>query len=595
MGNNVDPVNEPNNGKPRILFTTACSPFPTYGFDEPLMDVFTNRLTKGQDIFTATGHFHFAPLHTIAQNLNASSVVLEAPTFEMFEKELTEGDFEFLGITCNIVHMEKIFKMCRLARRVAPDTKIILGGYGIQCLTEEFDTEEELLELADYISHGEGIAYMRNLLGEPADTPMMESHPTCSTIPRYMQWAKDAGLLGDDTGQTTRRTPGGLSFLTSGVGCPNLCEFCSTSHFYQGKYIEISDAEHLYEGLKRNARQGADQTMIFDEDFFQPEKRAKVEELGRLIQADEEFGLNGQLGYFTFGSIESLSQFTTEELLLNGLQTVWIGVESLFCDLKKRQGKDVEDLFAKLHDAGISTVGSWIAGWDYHDRQNIIEDREFFMSLRPCYTQISQLLPIPETALWDRLKEEGRLFDDVPWKDFHFYGGAYRFKNFRRNELLFFIEEMHTKLFEYAGPSIGRIFEVNMNGYEFCKRSEHPQLRDQMSGSFKRTARDLSALIPTILAFAPNGFVRRHYKEQFERYLDLFGSQDEELKERGEMILKIAAGYKEDQSSFPPKSGKEMDILPKRYEYADDKHELIMKSEIPYRVTYPTLAEAAAG
>ncbi len=593
MDSNANSVNGSNNSKPSILLSTACSPFPTYGFDEPIMDVFTNRLTKGQDIFTSTGHFHFPPLHTIAQNLRAPSVVLEAPTFEMFEKELTRGDYEFLGITCNIVHMEKIFKMCRLVRRVSPDTKIILGGYGIQCLTEEFESDDELREIADYISHGEGIAFMRRLLGEPEDEPIMESHPTCSTVPRYVQWARESGLFGDESDQNTQRRQGGLSFLTSGVGCPNLCEFCSTSHFFQGKYIEISDAATLYEGLKRNAQQGAGQTMIFDEDFFQPEKRAKVEELGRLIRKDEEYGLNGSLGYFTFGSIESLSQFTPEELLLNGLQTVWIGVESLFCDLKKRQGRDVEEMFANLHNAGISTVGSWIAGWDYHDRQNIIEDREFFISLRPCQTQISQLLPIPETALWDRLKEEGRLFDDVPWQDFHFYGGAYRFKNFRRNELLFFIEDMHEKLYEYAGPTGGRIFEVNMNGYEFCMRSNHPQLREQMAERFKRMSSELSAIVPTIIAFAPNGFVRRHYKNQMERYLDLFGPQDENQKARGEMLLQIAAGYKKDQTSLPPKGRPEMEILPKRYEYANDTHELIMRNERPFCVTYPTLEETA--
>jgi hypothetical protein len=203
------------------------------------------------------------------------------------------------------------------------------------------------------------------------------------------------------------------------------------------------------------------------------------------------------------------------------------------------------------------------------------------------------LLPIPETALWDRLKEEGRLFDDVPWRDFHFYGGAYRFKNFRKNELLFFIEDMHKKLYEYAGPSGGRIFEVNMNGYEFCMRSKHPQLREQMAERFKRMSSELSAIIPTVIAFAPNGFVRRHYKDQMERYLDLFGPQNENQKARGEMLLQIAAGYKKDQTSLPPKSRPEMEILPKRYEYANDMHKLIVRGEKPYRVTYPTLEGTA--
>src|SRR3990170_1049289 len=149
--------------KPKVLFTSAPGPFDSYGFDEPIFDVFTNRLTKGQDIFTLSGHFHMPPLHTIAQNIDSPSVVLEFPTMDGFAKELREGDYDYVGISCNIAHMEKIFQMGRKVREVSPKTKVILGGYGIQCLNEVLKDDSELKEIADYICHGEGIRYIRQL------------------------------------------------------------------------------------------------------------------------------------------------------------------------------------------------------------------------------------------------------------------------------------------------------------------------------------------------------------------------------------------------------------------------------------------------
>src|SRR3990170_2342490 len=171
---------------PRVLLSSAAAPFSNYGFDEPILDVNMNRLTKGQGIFTGKGHFHFPPLHTIAQNIDADSVVLEVPTMDIFREEL-KNDYEFLGISCNVVHMERIFEMCRETRKVSPKTKIILGGYGVQCLYEVFKEDNELSEVADYVCHGEGITFMRRLLGEkPNGRETIEFSPTCSAAPKFL-------------------------------------------------------------------------------------------------------------------------------------------------------------------------------------------------------------------------------------------------------------------------------------------------------------------------------------------------------------------------------------------------------------------------
>lgn len=556
--------------KPKILFTSAYGPFDNYGFNEPIFDVFTNRLTKGQDIFTLSGHFHIPPLHTVAQNIDHASVVLETPTLEGFEKELKEGDYDYVGITCNVVHMEKIFKMGRRVRELSPKTKVVLGGYGIQCLNEVFSSDAELKEVADYTCHGEGVRFMRKILGEEPLTNFREDLPSCNISPRWLPTLSLAPLT--------------MSFLTSGLGCPNLCEFCSTSHFYDGEYVELSGAKQLFEGMKLHANNGKI-SMIWDEDF--PQKKDKFETLAKLIQEDDEYGLR-RLFYFTFGSIKALSEYSPEELLMSGLGIVWIGIESLFSGLEKRQGSDVRTVFNDLHDAGIYTVGSWIGGWDFHDRVNIQEDREFFLSLRPVFSQLSQLLPVPETALWERLKEEGRLHDDVPWKDFHFYGGAYKYKNFERHEILYFLQDMHTRLYDYAGPSLMRMLEYAMNGYEFCKKSRQKVLNEQKSEFFQMLSWVLYSMIPPCRAYAPNGFVRARINDLDQRYRRVFGAPNQTQIGIGEYSLKQATEYKKRYDKDPEGVKGETDYtIPKRYLYGADKFERMAKGMKPYIKSFP--------
>lgn len=558
--------------QPRILLTSACSPFPSYGYDEPLMDVFTNRLTKGQDLFTIRGHFHFPPLHTIAQNISAESVVLEAPTWEMFEAELARG-YEFVGITCNIVHMETIFKMCRRVRALAPQTRIILGGYGVQCLSQMCSGQADVHAVADFVCRSEGIAFVRQVLGEPLGGPVREELPSCLPKPVWMP------ELPSEMPQV------GLSFLTSGLGCPNLCEFCSTSQFFNGRYLEVSDADTLFTGLVRNSRRHKF-TMMWDEDFFR--RPAKARRLLELMQQEREWGLR-HTWFVTFGSVEALSRFTPDELLMMGVGGVWIGVESLFSDLKKRQGQDVRELFAALHRAGIFTIGSWVAGWDFHDRHNIIDDREFFLGLQPTFTQLSELLAVPETTLWSRLEEEGRLYDDVAWADYHFYGDVFRFKNFERYELLHFLEDMHTRMYQQNGPSSMRLFEVMLNGYVHCRDSAHVTLREDKAPHFLMMAQAMRLMLEVVIAFAPNGFVRRRAQQLAARYEAIVGPMDELQKQIGTYLVGCAREYVKERAEGKPDA---FELLPKRYEYRADKAERSARGESPYRVSYPTRAPA---
>lgn len=534
-----------------------------------LFDIAGDRLTRDQDIFTQTNHAHFQALHFIAQNIEAPCVVLEHPLPDDLIEELMHG-YDYVGINFTMVNIVRTFEMCELIKKTAPNTKIVLGGYGTSCFNTIFNSDEEILQYADYVCHGEGVSFFRQLLGDALDAPIK-------------QMAGPTGASGFSW-LDPYPSDGGLSCIISGLGCPNMCEFCSTSHYYGGEFIEVSNADQMFEGMKQcwRSHPGAvGEIAIFDENLYKD--KDKVAQLGKRIREDEEFGLS-KMAHFGFGSIEDLSGYdVVEDLVLNGVGTIWIGVESLYSDLVKRQGRDTKEVFDDLHAHGITTVGSWIGGWDFHTKENIGPDLEYFMSCKSTQSQLLPLFPIPGTTLFERLKEEGRLDQANQAKSyFGRTAGVEEWrKNFTEAEIGLIVESAHNKLYQENGPTIMRQLRVNLNGYTFCKNSSHPALRDHRADYHKTICTNKYPFIKACEFFAPNAKVKADIAQIREEYIEAFGqpSTAEEIRSdyiflKGSLskILSVIGQHPPEEEPF------------RRYTYDKmDKGE----AEMPYQVEYP--------
>jgi hypothetical protein len=214
---------------PNVLLTGIIGPHGNLHFD-----LAGDRLTRDQDIFTLKSHFHYVALHFIAQNLSSPCVVLEHPELEDFEAELRKG-YDFVGINFTMVNITKMIQMCDAVRRVAPGTQIVLGGYGTSCFNTIFKGNTEIHKLADHVCYGEGVTFLRRLLGEPLDTPITQPvGPRGATgLPWLEPYPKGSG-----------------GHIVSGLGCQNMCEFCSTAAYYGGAALaaparQLQQRRHL--------------------------------------------------------------------------------------------------------------------------------------------------------------------------------------------------------------------------------------------------------------------------------------------------------------------------------------------------------------
>ncbi len=521
------------------------------------------RLTRGQDIFTLQEHAHSYPLHILAQNVDLPSVVLEWPSLEGLKKELEGARYDYVCITFMSRDLNKLRTMSELIREYSPQSKIVIGGYGVVCMIE--DVEREFQDTYDYICREEGVSFMRKLLKENIDKPI------CCRLPQG----------GSTIPWLSTRSRGNVGALLAGLGCTNRCPFCITSFYTKGNYVPVMNVDQLYKGMVKYWETNPFTTSvnIYGENFLDYEE--DVKKLGQLIRDDTNFGLK-KLNYFTFGSINAVCKFDPEELLLNGLDTVWIGVESLYADLEKLNGYNVKEVFQSMNDIGIKTIGSWMCGLDTQDQHNIAKDEDFLISLNPSFQQISILTD--EASMPWASKHKKNSERSYPWENFHLYGKTFEPKNFTYEQLLDRIENVYGKMYQVNGPSIMRMLKTNINGYKFCKKSKHTLLRNDKTHFFKQRVDAYSPLLKACIEFAPSARVKNLLIELESEIVDLFGTFTIRQKEFNELILRKAIQEHELKESSKP-SIKKDDF--RRYVYPSGTKSRFRKK--PYIVTYPDL------
>jgi len=503
--------------KPTVLLTTAYGPH-ELGWGEDMYDMFTSRLSRGQGIFSITSHSHCFGLYLIAENMSCPTTVLENPHWDEFEAEL-EREYDYIGFQLKSIHTDKIADMVALARKRSPRSKIVIGGYGVSTLHDPVPGDERgsanfILANSDYLCREEGVQFMRRILDdEPVDRPITQYHlPFCGISIKALK-------------RRYLRFP----IVLVSLGCPNACNFCNTSAFFHHKKIYVADPEQTYDFMKNYARcLRSDNlvTTLFDEDIFQ--NAEYVRELGRLIRSDRK---TWKFRWSSFGSIRALSQFEPEELRDCGVGTVWVGVESIVCDDPQRAGKDylpkrlgdVERIISGLHNNGIMTIGSVILGFDFHTPENIERDIDYFVKLKPTFYQIGPLTPCPGTALYERIKEEERLYYDYQWKDFHLWkNDVFKLHNFKPNEISKYFDLAHKKLVEENGPSVLSAMEVFLNGYQSLE-GESDEFHQEKRRNLGRMASLLHGTMEPLMRYGPSEAAKARADELDRRYHEIMG------------------------------------------------------------------------
>ena len=457
---------------------------PKYG-DAPSVgyELLYSQVTRAQGLFSPrTVNVHFA-LDYIAENLEAPAMVLQYPSKRELIKELKKG-YEYVGVSFIMAVIHKMKETVALIRKHSPGSKIVLGGYGTVL------KDEVLKPYADYICREEGVEFFRRLLGEPA-IPMPYKHPL------IVSWLKVFGWRVSGTGK-----------IFAGLGCPNGCDFCCTSHFFSRKHIRLlPTGRDIHNVVERYL--DLDPSLVFlilDEDFLLNKRRA-MEFRECVLQGDRRPSI------FAFSSIKAISQYTVEEILEMGIDGFWIGYEGTRSNYAKQQGRPVDELFTELREHGITILASMIVGFDYQTREIVAQELEGLLRLRPALGQYLIYGPVPGTPFHERIIRENLLQDVYTSDKDLFYRRADGFRTMIKHPTLSpeQIEDIQRWCFEQdfqrLGPSIYRVLETRFLGYLKLRDSPNHVLRQKA----EYYANELRYSYPVFLAgriLGPNAAVR---------------------------------------------------------------------------------------
>ncbi|MGI9101224.1 MAG: B12-binding domain-containing radical SAM protein [Terriglobales bacterium] len=459
----------PKGTKARVLLTSVFGP---YARDDEFgsrsinpMELYHNQVTRAQGSFSLRMFHRSWGIMMIQHNISAPCTVLDFPTLADFERELTTGHYDVVGISSIIPNIGKVREMCRIARKLSPDSKIVVGGHVAAIPGLEWMID------CDSIVKGEGISWMRQYLGEDANAPIQ--HPPILSGLRM----RVMGIRVHESKRSTAAT------IIPSVGCPMGCNFCTTSAFFGGKgkwtnFYETGD--ELFEVMvKAEAALQTRSFFIMDENFLLNKKRA-MQLLDRMKQEGKSWAL------YVFSSANAIRKYTMQELVELGVSWLWMGLESPQSGYTKLDGTDTLSLTRELRQHGIKLLGSTIVGMEHHTPENIRDEVEYAISHGTDFHQFMLYTPIPGTPLHKQMSEEGRMLD-VDLADIH---GQFKF-NFQhpaisRDDSQKFLDWAFRRDFERNGPSIYRICQTMLQGWQRYKNSPDLRVRDRFQWEMKQ-------------------------------------------------------------------------------------------------------------
>lgn len=191
-------------------------------------------------------------------------------------------------------------------------------------------------------------------------------------------------------------------------GCPYPCEFCSVSTA-NGTTMRFRPADEVIAELRTLGK-----LVLFADDNVMIHGAHSKELFSKMVPLRKHW--IGQCSLAAVRRIENVKLMAE-----SGCKGLFIGFESVDEETVKFTGKrqnkpgQYKEIIEMLHEHGISTWGSFVFGFDTDDKEVFDRTVEFGIDVKLTMALFALLTPYPGTALYRRLKSEGRLTDERWW------------------------------------------------------------------------------------------------------------------------------------------------------------------------------------
>jgi radical SAM superfamily enzyme YgiQ (UPF0313 family) len=238
-------------------------------------------------------------------------------------------------------------------------------------------------------------------------------------------------------------------------GCPMDCDFCSVSTFNGLRYRRRPPCDVLDE------LETIPQKLIFfvDDNIIGYGKRSRQSAL-ELFKGMVDRGIDKH--WFCQASINVADD---EEILhwaaKSGCRMIFLGLEAEDVDalsevnkklnIKRGASDAYEQIFERIHKAGIAVLGAFIFGMDQDTPEKLFKRAQYMLDCGVDVMQATALTPLPGTRLFAKLKDEGRLlYTNFPkdWDRYDLTEVVYRPRHMTSGEFSEIMRECLRKIYD---------------------------------------------------------------------------------------------------------------------------------------------------
>lgn len=327
----------------------------------------------------------------------------------------TADDFcegALVGITCLTMMVSKAYELADSFR--AAGSKVVLGGPHVNALPEE------ALEHADSVVVGEAESVWVRVIDD-FEKGRLQKVYRGEPLDDFFSPTFDYLMLFDPA--VLRRTG-----MHIDRGCKYNCDFCSRVSD-KLRFIKIEQVVALVRRAATAPFFGLRQpplVFIADNIFSKP---AYAKELFRaLAPLKIRWGANASID---IGFDEEALRLAKE----SGCQAFLIGFETIHPEAYRktslaqvRSADDYRKAIRNINAHRIKITGSFIIGLDQYTHLDYLKLLLFLVRARLWFSILTILTPVPGSALFTRLKAEGRIFS-FDWSRYNFLNCVFKPKN----------------------------------------------------------------------------------------------------------------------------------------------------------------------
>lgn len=297
---------------------------------------------------------------------------------------------------------------------VAAGKRVVMGGPHVTWRADE------ALEHVPLVMRGEAETGFPRLLAELGrDEPDLAAVPGLSwkdATGRTHHNAPSAPVDLDDLplpdldlagyGQNKAMGPRRVIPVQTSRGCPFTCTFC-TVHTTFGRHMRYRSTERVLADLDRIDANDV-HVFFYDDNFVVSRKRA-VELVQGMIDRDYGLKYSAQVRADLGKDAELLALMKS-----SGCMGVYVGLESVneeaLKNMQKRQTLEaMRANVGRIRAAGINVHGMFVLGFDEDDPTTVEATIQFAIGCGITSVQFMVLVPLPGSAIFAQLQEEGRL------------------------------------------------------------------------------------------------------------------------------------------------------------------------------------------